>query len=736
VPAAVGSSASAVEDRAPAASAVEEPPEAPLEPSTGPRSGHPVIAYLVAGASYLALGVGLWWGVWATHPTATASCGCGDPALFTWFLDWPAHALAHGANPFYSTAMFHPGGINLLSNTSVLAVGIPLAPVTWLFGPVATLNVASTLAPALSALAAFWLARRYVRWTPAAWLAGLLYGFSPFMLGSLVFAHLMTSVLIVPPLVVGLLDELCLRQRRRPVLVGVGLGLLVALEFFLSTELLVIMGVATVVGLGLLVVAGLAGHRDELARRLPHALVGLGTGIGVSVVLLAWPAWYALAGPAHLSGAIWPHLPLGGYFLGSFTDGRAVTAPLFQISGYSGPVLSSAYLGWGLLAVLVAGTVAFRRDRRPWFFGALGLVTAAISLSVGESFWVPWKALQHLPQFENVIEERFALVFYLAAAVMLAVIIDRVHGALAGAGQPADPVTDQATGDAGAAAAHSADESAGLDGVAGADGAAGGAGGPGAGDGLAPAGRPRRGGVHRSKRGTRRWVRPVLAGAGALAVAAVALGPVAAAVAPTVPFRTEPVVVPRWFTRVAPHLPGRPVLLVLPAPFSGIQSSLAWQALGSMQWSQVGGGGPQGVARRAGAERPGFEVIADLNFGFHPPSATPAQLTAVRRALAGWGVTEVVVPWLPLSDSYFERGNDARLSVALMTAALGTPPVWQAGAWVWPRVDLRTPALPVAPGTVARCSALPVGGAGGGHLAVARCVEAAGKSLAAIEEDG
>ena len=98
--------------------------------------------------------------MWTTHPTATATCGCGDPALFMWFLEWPAYALAHGHNPFYSTAMFHPGGINLLSNTSVLAIGVPLAPVTWLFGPVATLNVAQTLAPVLSALSTFWLLRR------------------------------------------------------------------------------------------------------------------------------------------------------------------------------------------------------------------------------------------------------------------------------------------------------------------------------------------------------------------------------------------------------------------------------------------------------------------------------------------------------------------------------------------------------------------------------------------------
>ena len=85
--------------------------------------------------------------------------------------------MAHGHNPFFSTSLFHPEGINLLANTSVLAIGIPLAPITWLFGPVATLNVALTLGPALSALAMFWLLRRWVRWTPAALVGGLVFGF-------------------------------------------------------------------------------------------------------------------------------------------------------------------------------------------------------------------------------------------------------------------------------------------------------------------------------------------------------------------------------------------------------------------------------------------------------------------------------------------------------------------------------------------------------------------------------
>ena len=76
----------------------------------------------------------LWWGVWSTHPSTTTTCGCGDAARFLWFFEWPAYALTHGHSPLYSTWLFHPTGINLLNDTSVLALGVVLTPVTWRSG--------------------------------------------------------------------------------------------------------------------------------------------------------------------------------------------------------------------------------------------------------------------------------------------------------------------------------------------------------------------------------------------------------------------------------------------------------------------------------------------------------------------------------------------------------------------------------------------------------------------------
>ncbi len=606
------------------------------------------LPYAVGGLAYLALAVGLWWHVWSTHPTATATCGCGDPALFLWFLQWPAYAIAHGQNPFFSTALFHPGGINLLSNTSVLAIGIPLAPVTWLFGPVATLNVASTLAPVFSALAAFWVLRRWARWAPAAFFGGLLYGFSPYVLGSLVFGHLMTASLALLPLILGCLDELLVRQRRRPVPVGIALGLLVVVEFFVSTELLVIAGMSAAIGVLLLVLYRAVVDRDDLFRRARQAAPGVAVAAGLVVVVLAYPAWYALAGPAHLGGKIWPGIPvIGGLLPSAFVNPSYATQSSFllKLGGYYGaPLPSAGYVSWTLLGVLVAGLVVWRRDRRLWFFGALAVVTGALSLGLRHGNWVPWRLFDKLPVLQNVIEQRFMAVTTLGLAVMLAVVIDRARrlGSTAGAH------------------AHARD--------------------------------------HRTS---------VVGWVAAAVVVVVGLGQLVWVLAPDLPFAVQAVQLPTWFRVEAPKLPAGEVLLAYPAPFSGIQASMAWQAVDRMHFAQAGGGGPQGVATRAGAEKAGFRLIASLGFGFTAaPSGTPAQLAAVRQALRGWRVTMVVIPE-QADRPVLLRGRSPAYAAAFMTAALGTAPVLQSGAWVWPDVDLSRPALRVPAESLLACAAKP-----------------------------
>ena len=175
-----------------------------------------VPGWVLAGVVYAAGGVAMWWQVWSGHPSSTMTCACGDPSSFVWFLAWPAYAISHGHSLFFSARVHVPGGMNLLDNTSVLALGVVLAPVTWLFGPIAALNVALTAAPVLTGLSAYAVLRRGLGLgRVAAFAGGLAFGFSPFVVRNEAINHLQASFLALVPLIFWCCYELAVAQRGR-----------------------------------------------------------------------------------------------------------------------------------------------------------------------------------------------------------------------------------------------------------------------------------------------------------------------------------------------------------------------------------------------------------------------------------------------------------------------------------------------------------------------------------------
>ena len=121
-----------------------------------------------------------------------------DPQIFVWSFAWWLHALETWQNPFYSHAIYAPVGINLAWATTVPGLALLFAPVTALFGPDVSYNLAAMLVPALSAFTAYLLCRHVTRSTWASLVGGYLFGFSSYMLGQ-EQGHLhMTSVFLVP----------------------------------------------------------------------------------------------------------------------------------------------------------------------------------------------------------------------------------------------------------------------------------------------------------------------------------------------------------------------------------------------------------------------------------------------------------------------------------------------------------------------------------------------------------
>ena len=641
---------------------IDEQVEKPGTATSGKRGSWK--AFVGAGCSYLLLAFLVWWHVWTNHPTSTTVCGCGDPSQFTWFLDWPAHAIAHGLNPLYSTAMGYPHGVNLLANTSEVALGVMLAPITWAFGPIATLNVALTLAPTLSGFAMFVLLRRWTSWAPAAFVGGLLYGFSPMVLSNFESAHLNVTMLIAPPLIVACLDELVVRQRRRPIATGVLLGFLLAVQFFLGTEYLAIIVFLGGIGLAFAILYTRVKSPHVFEERAPFAIKGFKAAAVTAVMLLAYPAWFALFGPASLPGPIWP-VPLSQF-------ASHLRSYLFPPSGstgssfgYGGLFLTDQYLGFGLLSVLVCGTAVWRRDRRLWLFAALGVIALVLALGVADPVFSVF------PLLENIVPSRFNMVLYFCAAVMLGIILDHVYRVVR--------VRTTGTGS-----------------------------------------RLRR---NYARSGVAGWAGAIVA----LLVAALAVGPIAAYWSQGLPIATRQVALPTWFKDASARIGTHQVLLVFPDAVSQ-ESPMTWQAVDDMRYSMVDEGGPGGATTRAGKQRQAENILAIVsspaydNVGYSAKAKviTPEKIARVRKALTAWGVTTVVIPDEPTLPHYDIVPSDAA-AAALITAAVGEQPVHQGGAWVWANVKHSGPAILISTGAFAECV-----GAGSsrtaGVLAVTRCV--------------
>jgi hypothetical protein len=320
------------------------------------------------------------------------------------------------------------------------------------------------------------------------------------------------------------------------------------------------------------------------------------------------------------------------------------------------------------------GLVIWRRDRRLWLFGALGLVAVVLSLG-GHLYWTPTRWLVHIPLVQNVVPNRFAALTSLCAAIMLGIVVGHTHHSVAALwSRRASP----------------------------------------------------RGGERPTASSRRRpsTLATAVAAAAALAVGGVAVGSVLADEIGNVPYTTKAVVLPQWFAKVGPHLPPDQVVLTYPPPFSIQQSAEGWQAMDGLDFALVGGSGPESIPQRAGPERAGQEVLNAASFSIDgPPAPTPTNLGAVRRALAGWRVTTIVMP-NPSYLARYDQGSDPAAALGLFTLAAGRAPTYVDQAWVWDGVRRLSASRRITSHAYNDCTEK-AGLTGQGLGAVPRCVMAA-----------
>jgi hypothetical protein len=642
----------------------EDPPRAALSTShnRGPQVLRTVGFHVVALACFTVPAVLLWWHVWSGHPSAVLTCGCGDPAQEVWFVAWPAWAIAHLHSPVFSGAVNVPDGANLLSNTSGTLVGVVLAPVTWLFGPVAATNTALTLAPALSAWACFAAIRPLVTWKAGAIPAALVYGYSAAIVTSLTFGHVSVSVLVIPPFLFTTLHEIVIRQDHTVRRDGLLLAALVVVQFFLSPEILVMCLVLTVVGL----LAVMAVGWRQLRARAGHALPALALGGGVSLVLLSYPTWYGLAGPQAVSGVLFALAPISGVPLSGFLAPGAygARAPEYiRFGGYLGRMGPPPdYVGGGVALAALGSVVVGRRRPLTWLLVLLAAVVFSLALGgyllSGPSWlghpWLPWRGLWRVPVLKEILPGQFVPLLTLFVAFLIGIGLDALHGALG-----------------------------------------------------------RRGSWSRSHRA-------VVMSAASAVVAVVAFVPVF--VTFEAPLRVVGVHNPAYLRPGAVALPADTVVLTVPFAVSGSAQPMLWQAVDGMRFRLAGaalktpdarggpvGSGPPGSARR---------ILTNLTMPVGPvPTGASGQLSTVRRAVRAWQVDQVVITG---------ASRDPVYASGFLTAALGVAPAYVRGAWVWKLQRGHPAAPAVTGTSLARCRTFAgTPGARHEPLAMARCVLAA-----------
>ncbi|WP_063048490.1 DUF6541 family protein [Nocardia arthritidis] len=387
-------------------------------------------ADLLVGLGYLALATAVLSGQWRNTDSGYLIKSGQDQTMWEWFFAVTAHSVANLQNPLGTDLQNFPAGVNMMANTAMFGVGVPLTPVTLLFGPTVTFVLVLTMGLAGTAFAWYrLLSRELVRSRVAAVIGGLFCGFAPGMI-SHANAHPNFVVLLLLPIIAGRLIRMTRRaaQPRRRVRDAVILGLLVAMQIALGEEPLLIFALAF--GLFALVYylhAPRAGLR--VARAIAPTLV---LGAVITLALAEIPLWWQFFGPQSYRSI--DHGPMGNDLeaLVQFPSESlgGVFAPGQNVA--INPTEQNAYFGWPLLLLVVFTVGMLWRDRVVRaaavviaVFGVLSLGAVAAIGKRPTGIALPWRWAEQVPLLNTVLESRLSMAAIPAIAVVLALASER-----------------------------------------------------------------------------------------------------------------------------------------------------------------------------------------------------------------------------------------------------------------------------------------------------------------------
>lgn len=359
---------------------------------------------------------------------------CCDQQQSMWYLAWAPTAVQLGETPLLTDRLNAPVGANLMWNTPSLVPALVLAPLTRAVGPILSYNIAVVLAIALSGLACFAALRRYARGSLGPLVGGALYALSPFM-ASHTALHLDLLYAWAAPLFLILLDELVVRRRHRPEVLGAALGLVAALQLLTFEEVLATCAVAG--ALFVLVLGAVVHERSATIDATRRLLRAAAPALAVFLLIGGYPLAVQFLGPHQFHGAVQDTslfsmdllnlvLPTPYQLLAP----DSVTSISRQFSGLYHE--ATGYVGLPLLLLLAWVVIERRRDRAALVAAAMAVLMIVFSLGpelhVGGESWnvpMPWLPIGSLPLLEHAIPGRLTLYMWLAIAVLVAIAVDR-----------------------------------------------------------------------------------------------------------------------------------------------------------------------------------------------------------------------------------------------------------------------------------------------------------------------
>jgi hypothetical protein len=391
----------------------------------------------VTALAFVAVAVYVMGPLWADPGGRTFPSNLTDQSQFEWFLLHGLHVFTRGENPLTITTLNVPLGVNLMANTPILALSLPLAPLTAWLGPSTVYVLLLTLGLAGTAYAWYHVIfRHFVHDRAAAIIGGAICGFGPGIVAHTNGHPNITAQFLIPFI---LWRALALRNHPKPWRNRLILTGLIIVQVFINEELLLDTAIAGVIFLTVYALARPRETRDAIGKML----VGTATVAAIGAILLAYPMWFQFTGAGHVNG-----LPLAQQeFPYRLPLISFVTLPSMSWWGdparnltLAVPPEENSFLGWAVVLVTLGIVVAlWRRSPAVRALFVVGVLFGYASLGNQVSISDPersypyslWSHLSSLPPFNNILPTRLALVVLPVVGLLCAIAIAHARRALA-----------------------------------------------------------------------------------------------------------------------------------------------------------------------------------------------------------------------------------------------------------------------------------------------------------------